>query len=1038
MNYKDKLKESKEKVYNFAIATKILDLMDKLRMDATNSSERRWVWELLQNAKDVGFDDKSVSVEINFDKSNALVEFKHNGKPFTVDNITFLIEQVSTKERTVKEGEKPKTTGKFGTGFLTTHLLSEKVDLSGVVKEPELPYRKFDIQLDRSGREIQEITDSVNASISVLENLDSYPGFDTWNPDDFNTIFRYNLDAKGIAVAEIGIADLHLALPFTLAFLPKIAVVSIPSEDLLYQLESIENLNEEIKIVRIIKGSKGVQTPIEIVTLENDDVSIAIEIERKDGKIFIKELDLLMPRLFCDFPLIGTEDFYFPVVTNSSFFNPNEPRNGIFLIDKAEQKVLDNKTLMKTALSLYFSLLNFASENDWQNMFHLVAIKQPSEKNWISKTWFENEILKPARAQIIKIPIIDTEKGERVAVKNQENNPNVWFPSSSKHQVVDRIWDLANSWIPALLPRKADIHAWYNVLWADFAELDLKVISNSIQNQKNIAAIAQMLSKDENEAIAWLNSYFDLLNFEGKFIAEIINDKFVVIPNQNGNFKKKSELSVDNEIEEELKNVLNILGKNIREYLRHKQIVTKSAYKEGQDGVITYSPKTQDNIIDEINKVLEEGKNGNSSQAISYLISLFSDDSNFPVRRATIYSYCKELLKDEIPEKKVISKWSSQIWKQCDNPRVGRLVKTISAQECIENLSSHLGEADTINTIQWLDKFIAFLNDEGYESQLNLKTAPILPNQNGDFKTKDDLFLDNGEIDEALKDISASLGFDFREELLDTNIFLELPPSRVRTQEQVAEEIAKLIKPLFAEFPRSQETKQVFKALYLWFSKNKASAESIFEELYKNKHKLYDDDEIAENMQKAEMLDELLAEQGITMDDLLKLAEKGKLKELLNPKEEKAKTTLSIQNALISLGISTAEELEKALKDRTVYEQFGHISEASFEMLEFVLSLIERAKENVKKHLSQLPEYNTTNWREIETTVIAGVTKNGNLISIVVRPSDGGQVIFYYSSEKDTLEQASAELWVDDDKKEPQHLTLGRILKRNRIDKISV
>lgn len=1038
MNYSDKLKESKEKVYNFAIATKILDLMDKLRMDATNSSERRWVWELLQNAKDVGFEDKSVSVEINFDRSNSFVEFKHNGKPFTVDNITFLIEQVSTKERTGKEGEKPKTTGKFGTGFLTTHLLSEKVDLSGVVKEPELPYRKFDIQLDRSGREVQEITDSVNASISVLESLDSYPAFEAWNPDTFNTVFRYNLDTKGIGVAEIGITDLHIALPFTLAFLPKIAFVSIPSEDLLYQLESIGNLNDQIKIVRIIKGSEGVQTPIEIVTLEDDDVSIAIEIEKKDGKIFIKQLDKLMPRLFCDFPLIGTEDFYFPVVTNSSFFNPNEPRNGIFLIDKAEQKVLDNKALMKKALSLYFSLLNFASENDWQDMFHLVAIKQPSEKNWISKTWFENEILKPARAQIIKIPIVDTEEGERVAVKNQENNPNVWFPSSTKHEVVDRIWDLANSWIPALLPRKAHIHAWYNILWTDFPELDLKVISNSIQSQKNIAAIAQMLSKEEEEAIDWLNSYFDLLNFEGKFIAEIINDKFAVIPNQNGNFKKKSELSIDNEIEEELKNVLNILGKNIREYLRHKQILTRSAYKEGLEGVITYQSKTQENIIDDINKILKEGKNDKISDACDYLTACFSEDQSFPEKRQKLYQFTKDIWKDTIAEKKMLKSWSENIWTEVDKLQIKWLVQAIAETKNIDGLSSTLDFENIAKSIKWLDTFVSFIAEEDYDSQLNLKTAPILPNQNGNFKIKDDLFLDNGEIDEVLKDISASLGYDFRVELLDTDIYLELPSSRVRTQEQVAEEIAKLIKPLFAEFPRSQETKQIFKTLYLWFSKNKASAESVFEELFKNKHKLYDDDEIAENMQKAEMLDELLAGQGMTLDELLKLAEQGKLKELLNPKEEKQKPALSIQDALISLGISTAEELEKALKDRNVYEQFGHISEASFEMLEYVFSLIERAKENVKRHLSQLPQYETSNWREIAETVIAGVTKNGNLINVVVRPSDGGQVIFYYSSEKDTLEQASAELWVDDDKIEPQHLTLGKILKRNRIDKISV
>lgn len=1033
MNYSDKLKESKEKVYNFAIATKILDLMDKLRMDATNSSERRWVWELLQNAKDVGFEDKSVSVEINFDRSNAFVEFKHNGKPFSVDNITFLIEQVSTKERTATEGEKPKTTGKFGTGFLTTHLLSEKVNLVGIVKEPELPYRKFSIQLDRSGREIQEITDSVNTSISVLENLDIYPAFEGWNPDAFNTIFRYNLDAKGIDVAEIGISDLHIALPFTLAFLPKIGLVSIPSENLVYQLESIERLNDEIRLVKIIKRSKAFQIPIEIVTLDKGDVSVSIGIERRGGKTYIKELDKLMPRLFCDFPLIGTEDFYLPVVTNSPLFNPNEPRNGIYLTDKAEQKVLDNKELLKSALSLYFSLLNFASENDWQNMFHLVAIKPPSEKNWISKTWFENEILKPAKAHIIKTPIIDTVQGERVAVKDQKNNPNVWFPSSSKPDVVDRIWDLANSWIPSLLPQKSDIHAWYDVLWDDFAELDLEVISNSIQDQKDISAIAQMISKQENEAIAWLNYYFDLLNFENKFITEIINDKYAVIPNQNGIFKKKSELSIDIDIEEELKNVLQILGNDIREHLRHKQIITKSVYKEGHDGVITYSQKTQDSIIDEINKVLKAGKNDKVSDACDYLITCFSEDKSFPEKRQKIYQFIKDVWKDTITERKWMQNWSENIWLEVDKLQIKWLVQTISEANTIDNFSEILGFNDVADSVKWIDKFVSFIIEEGYDSQLNLKTSPILPNQNGNFKTKDDLFLDNGEIDDVLKDISSNLGYDFREELLDKEIYLDLPLNRVRTQEQVAEEIAKLIKPLFAEFPRSQETKQIFKALYLWFSKNKECAESIFEELFKNKHKLYDDDEIAENMQKAEMLDAFLSEKGMTLDDLVKLADQVKIKE-----EEKQKPTLSVQDALISLGITTVVELEKAMKDRTVYEQFGHISEASFEMLEYVLSLIERAKANVKKHLSQLPEYSTLHWQEVSTTVISGVSKNGHMINIVVRPSDGGQVIFYYSSEKDTLEQASAELWIDDNKKEPHHLTLGRILKKNRIDRISV
>ncbi|MBK8195146.1 MAG: hypothetical protein IPK76_18740 [Lewinellaceae bacterium] len=514
-----------------------------------------------------------------------------------------------------------------------------------------------------------------------------------------------------------------------------------------------------------------------------------------------------------------------------------------------------------------------------------------------------------------------------------------------------------------------------------------------------------------------------------KFVTQITNDKYPIIPNQNGNFKRKSELSVDSDIDEELKNTLYILGQDWREFLVHKQVRTGESIK--------YFAKTQENAIDEVNKTLKEGKSDKIAAACTHLICCFSDDTNFPQKRQTIYQLALSLWKNTIPQKKKIEKWTNDIWSEVDKWTIKTITHKISNEKNVSNLSLLLSN-DTQGAIKWLDEYVTFLSENDFDSQLNLKTAPILPNQNGDFKIKDDLFLDDGEIDETLKDISASLGFDFRDDLLDKAVYLVLPSNRVRTQEQVAEEITKLIKPLFAEFPRSQETKQIFKALYLWFSKNKASAESNFEELFKNKHKLYDDDEIAENMQKAEMLDELLAEQGMTLEELLKLAEKGKLKELLNPKEEKQKPTLSIQDALISLGISTAEELEKALKDRTVYEQFGHISEASFEMLEYVLSLIERAKENVKKHLSQLPEYNTSNWQEVATTVISGVSKNGNMINIVVRPSDGGQVIFYYSSEKDTLEQASAELWIDDDKKEPQHLTLGRILKRNRIDRISV
>ena len=131
MSYAAKINQSKEKVYHHAVATKIRDMMANLRKSANEDRKRRWIWELLQNAKDVSYGGQQVEVELLFkdDKTTGLLQFKHNGKPFSVDNITFLIEQVSTKDQNSEDPEAPQQTGQFGTGFLTTHLLSEIVDV---------------------------------------------------------------------------------------------------------------------------------------------------------------------------------------------------------------------------------------------------------------------------------------------------------------------------------------------------------------------------------------------------------------------------------------------------------------------------------------------------------------------------------------------------------------------------------------------------------------------------------------------------------------------------------------------------------------------------------------------------------------------------------------------------------------------------------------------------------------------------------------------------------------------------------------------
>lgn len=124
MSYSDKVQASVNSAYETAIANKIIDMMQDLKLKNDEKTACSWIWELIQNAKDVADDMKGVNIEVEFNKKEKYLAFKHDGKNFSTDNIVHLISQVSSKERNPDSDSG--VTGKFGTGFLTTHLLSEK------------------------------------------------------------------------------------------------------------------------------------------------------------------------------------------------------------------------------------------------------------------------------------------------------------------------------------------------------------------------------------------------------------------------------------------------------------------------------------------------------------------------------------------------------------------------------------------------------------------------------------------------------------------------------------------------------------------------------------------------------------------------------------------------------------------------------------------------------------------------------------------------------------------------------------------------
>ncbi len=182
--FKDSIAMYQEQIYNKSVSSKILDLLDKMENDeGFYGNPRRWVWELLQNAIDVRKQECLIEIKL----TEEYIEFKHNGKLFTVVDILSILNQVSSKSR---EGD---SIGRYGTGFATTYLLSDHVILRGYVKEFD-EIKRFRLNIDRSSRDESKIYNSIQSEIGKLSKLDVNKTI-TDERDNMWTVFKYPINS---------------------------------------------------------------------------------------------------------------------------------------------------------------------------------------------------------------------------------------------------------------------------------------------------------------------------------------------------------------------------------------------------------------------------------------------------------------------------------------------------------------------------------------------------------------------------------------------------------------------------------------------------------------------------------------------------------------------------------------------------------------------------------------------------------------------------------------------------------------------------
>lgn len=1026
---KEHLQRSIEEADNNSLrigaANRIVQLLGKLRHSNNENSAKRWIWELCQNAKDVSNNTGRVKISINFNKENKIVVFKHNGKAFSMMNVMSLINQSSSKDRT---DEFDRESGKFGTGFITTHLLSEIVNVSGVLESEAGKYSGFDITLDRTGHEKNEIIKALERSVEQLQECQPILVEDL-DTNAYNTMFEYELDEYGVEVAGQGIENLRVSAPYVLSMLRDIEEITLESTGEVYRYIDKNPCGLENAFIHEILYESAIEKKsIFVLNLEENDTTISIALDYCDNTMNIMPFADEQSKLFCDFPLIGTEDFPFPVLVCSKDFNPTEPRDGIVMFNskmKIDSEIEQNRNILEKACELYKKLLAYVAKEEWSGIYNITCINPYLKKEWHDKEWLD-KIIDNCKNTILHTPIIRTSNGSMVELLDCFDQKQVCIISEQDDEIREKIWGLMYRIMPERIPCRENIHNWYHSLWSDCNRYTFENLTKQLQDYRDIERLQNNIVEENWKT--WLSDYFDIIS-ENKNLQTYINtNKIKVIPNQNGVFCGIEELKFDSEILAEFKDILNILDDDCREWLLDLNLKNREWFQ--------FEVFDNEQTLKLIEGKLDDAARQKKADIFPALVYMYKNGHELFGVQKKICHYSNNILgtDNQMIEVPVIS---GKLLQDALKYTMTSVADKVSELEDVTNFAQFMNLANA-DAIELLKEFVEFAVQQGYDNLINKSTKPILPNQNGKFMIKDDLFLDN-EMDETLKELAVCAGQDIKAVLLMSSIYLDLPESRWKKDSDVSQIILQYVN----KYRNSKETevRNNFRKLLMWLSDHVEKAKDIFPELYRNKHYLYDDEEISYNIKQAETLHNIMDKFGISSPE--------KLEEIIRKsqvhKNEDTDVRIEItEDILLQYGIDSEDTLEKAFTNADFANQFIRPSKQKVESFKYVKSILDRSKDRIIEYLKgkEKDGYDLSDIQPLVNSAFAintifVIKKDRKEIYLLARPSDGGEVRIHYSTEKDILDYSTDwELWVENGKDEPQKLTFGKIIKLTKLNRI--
>ena len=525
----------------------------------------RWIWELLQNARDTSATFASI------ERGQGEVIFRHDGTKFKMHEIAHLIYHGSTK---VEDGE---TIGQYGSGFLTTHLLSPTIDVSGQLDDG----RSFKFSLRREVGSVQELSDSMEQAWNDFNN--SLPVASP--PNGFTTRFRYPGEDAAKA-AKDGLAALKRCAPFVVVFNKAFSRININSSDETTSFRVTERVplaQDGLQEITVSENENGSRKDRIYLLAEGAETAVAVPLgPTGDGN---RALLLIndTPRLFLGFPLIGTEKFSFPAVINSFVFTPTEDRDGLYLWRNDDEANRENQTAMGEACKLLIRLIQFAAESGWSNIYALANVSAlRGDPTWLDPDSLRALLEEQLIERIRKTPAVLCRLG---AISPEDSV----LPLTETGTGVENLWDLLDGLeeFRQKLPRQNEAVGWCNTIrsWmtvckcqpTSFEEaFDGRKLAEHVEKKTKNAGEdygclenLQKLLREDVSAVEWLNRLYQFLKDDG--LKEVIHTQSIIL-DQGGCLNRLSNLHRDQDIAEELKDIAKLLGWDIRLELRDKRI----------------------------------------------------------------------------------------------------------------------------------------------------------------------------------------------------------------------------------------------------------------------------------------------------------------------------------------------------------------------------------------------------------------------------------------------------------------------------------